>query len=79
VDLSEDEVHALCEAIVGTLSQMVESGGRESERDLYGNRGGYVCILDSKTAGQLCPQCGTPIEKRQYLGGAIYDCPTRQT
>jgi formamidopyrimidine-DNA glycosylase len=79
VDLSEDDKHALYDAIVGTLSQMVELGGRESERDLYGNRGRYVRILDSKTKGQPCPQCATPIEKSQYLGGAIYYCPICQT
>jgi formamidopyrimidine-DNA glycosylase len=79
VDLSEADRRALYEAIVSTLSQIVERGGRESERDLYGHKGGYVRILDSKTKGQPCPQCGTPIEKGQYLGGAIYFCPTCQT
>lgn len=78
VDVGEDTKRALYDAIVSTLSQMVELGGRESERDLYGTRGQYVRILDSKTKGQPCPQCATPIEKSQYLGGAIYFCPTCQ-
>jgi formamidopyrimidine-DNA glycosylase len=58
---------------------MVELGGRYEERDLYGNRGGYVRLLDSKTKGSPCTVCGTTIEKAQYLGGAIYFCPTCQT
>jgi formamidopyrimidine-DNA glycosylase len=79
VDLAEDEKRALYDAIVGTLSQMVEKGGRHEERDLYGNRGGYVRLLYSKTKGTPCTVCGTTIEKAQYLGGAIYFCPTCQT
>jgi len=78
VDITEDEQRALYGAIRDTLTQMVELGGRESERDLYGNRGGYVRILDSKTKGKPCPVCNTPIVKIQYLGGACYLCPTCQ-
>jgi formamidopyrimidine-DNA glycosylase len=79
VDLTGAEKRALYDALVGTLSQMVEKGGRHEERDLYGDRGGYVRLLDSKTKGTPCTVCGTPIEKAQYLGGAIYYCPTCQT
>jgi formamidopyrimidine-DNA glycosylase len=79
VDADEDERHVLYDAIKETLTRMVAAGGRESERDLYGNRGKYVRILDSKTADQPCPECGTPIEKIQYLGGACYLCPSCQT
>jgi formamidopyrimidine-DNA glycosylase len=79
VDITGEEKRTLYDAIVGTLSQMVEQGGRYEERDLYGNRGGYVRLLDTKTKGLPCTVCGTPIEKNQYLGGAIYFCPTCQT
>ena len=79
VDIGEDDKRALYDAIVSTLSKMVELGGRESERDLYGNRGQYVRILDNKTKGTPCPHCGALIEKSQYLGGAVYFCPTCQT
>lgn len=49
VDIAEGEQHALYDAIKDTLTRMVASGGRESERDLYGNCGRYVRILDGKT------------------------------
>jgi formamidopyrimidine-DNA glycosylase len=78
VDLDAQERQALYDAIQETLSEMVAQGGRESERDLYGARGGYVRILDSKSAGTPCPACGTAIEKASYLGGTIYFCPTCQ-
>ncbi|MFC1719141.1 zinc-ribbon domain-containing protein [Candidatus Poribacteria bacterium] len=34
--------------------------------------------MDSKAKGNPCPECGTPIEKIQYLGGASYFCPSCQ-
>jgi formamidopyrimidine-DNA glycosylase len=78
VEISEDERHALYTSIRETLRQMVDRGGRSSEVNLYGQLGGYQRILDSKTVGKPCPTCGTPIEKAQYLGGAIYSCATCQ-
>ena len=79
VDMAGDEQRVLYDAIRSTLDQMIRLGGRSSEVDLYGDKGGYVRILDSKTKGTPCPECGTLIEKSQYLGGAIYFCPTCQT
>jgi formamidopyrimidine-DNA glycosylase len=78
LNLSQEERRGLYDAIVQTLTQMVDSGGRDSERDLYDQPGGYRRILHSKSVGQLCRQCGTAIEKAQYLGGAVYFCPSCQ-
>ncbi|MBN2002895.1 MAG: endonuclease VIII [Anaerolineae bacterium] len=74
VETSEDERRALYTSLRETLRRMVDQGGRSSEANLYGQPGGYQRILDSNTVGQPCPTCGTPIEKAQYLGGAIYFC-----
>ena len=79
VEISEHERHALYTSIRTTLREMGDQGGRSSEVDLYGQPGGYQRILDSKTVGQPCPVCGAPIEKAQYLGGAIYFCEECQT
>ena len=79
VDIADDEQHALYDALGRTLKQMIDLGGRSSELDLYGNKGGYVRLLDNTTKDTPCPECGTPIEKIQYLGGACYLCPTCQT
>ena len=78
VETTETERRALYDAIRSTLQKMVDLGGRDSEIDLYGHPGGYQRILDSRSAGQPCPECGTTIEKIQYLGGACYLCPTCQ-
>jgi formamidopyrimidine-DNA glycosylase len=79
VDTTAEEREALYAAIQDTLQEMVNQGGRDSERDLYNRPGGYRRLLHSKTAGQPCPACGTPIEKIQYLGGACYFCSQCQT
>jgi formamidopyrimidine-DNA glycosylase len=53
---------------------MTEQGGRDTERDLFGQPGGYRTILSKNTVGTGCPACGTMIGKEPYLGGAIYYC-----
>lgn len=78
VDLGEAEQRALYTAIRETLQKMVEGGGRDGDYDLFNRPGGYQRILYSKSVGQPCPECSTPIEKAAYLGGAIYYCPKCQ-
>ncbi len=75
LDLGADQRRALYAAIRETLRQMVALGGRDSELDLYGQPGAYRRVLSSETIGKPCPECGAPIEKIQYLGGASYFCP----
>ena len=78
IDLSENERSALYEAIRETMTQAVNLNGRDDESDLYGNKGKYKRILDSRTNGTPCPECGTTIEKISFLGGAAYFCPSCQ-
>jgi formamidopyrimidine-DNA glycosylase len=78
VETSEDERQTLYTSIRETLQRIVDQGGRNDEVDLYGQPGGYQRILYSKSVGQPCPNCGTPIEKAAYLGGSIYFCPECQ-
>jgi formamidopyrimidine-DNA glycosylase len=74
-DLNQDQRLALHSAIVSTVDEVMARGGRYDEVDLYNRPGGYVRLMDSKAAGRPCPNCGTAIEKIQYLGGACYFCP----
>jgi formamidopyrimidine-DNA glycosylase len=77
-DLSTDQRRALYRAIVDTVGEVIDKGGRYDEYDLHGNRGGYVRIMDKNAVGRPCPECGGEIEKIQYLGGACYLCPNCQ-
>lgn len=79
VDLSEGEVDAMYSVVRSLLAEMVAKGGRDTERDLFGNPGGYVTVLSKNTVGKPCPACGETICKEPYLGGAIYYCPGCQT
>jgi len=78
VDITGKERQKLYRAIRRTMKEATALGGRDEERDLYNRPGGYCRMLNSKANGKPCPQCGTPIEKIQYLGGASYFCPRCQ-
>lgn len=78
VGLSQDEQKALYSAIRETLTQAVTLDGRDTEKDLYGNPGRYVPLMDRRTKGTSCTVCGALIEKASYLGGSVYTCPQCQ-
>jgi formamidopyrimidine-DNA glycosylase len=79
VELSHEERMDLYGAIRETLKQAVDQGGRDTEKDLYGNPGRYVPLMDRRTKGVPCTNCGNLIEKAAYLGGSVYTCPVCQT
>ncbi|TLN02797.1 endonuclease VIII, partial [bacterium] len=65
----------LFDTVVTTLHEMTASGGRDTERDLFGNPGGYATKMSKFTAGNPCAECGSTIVKEAYLGGSVYYCP----
>lgn len=65
---------ALFHSLKETLQDMTSLGGRETETDLYGNKGCYQTILSKNTYKLPCPKCGGSISKEAYLGGSIYYC-----
>jgi formamidopyrimidine-DNA glycosylase len=77
-DIRSDERECLYHAIVETMTEAIKLNGRDTETDLYGRPGGYIPILDKRAKGSPCPDCGSPIEKIQYLGGSCYVCPACQ-
>jgi formamidopyrimidine-DNA glycosylase len=72
--LSAKEKQNMYDAIKSVLQEMTHLGGRDTERDLFGNPGGYVTVLSKNTVGTACPVCGNRIKKETYLGGSIYFC-----
>ena len=73
--LTEEERQGLFMAVKETLACMAEKGGRDTEKDLYGNPGGYHSTLSQKTWKEPCPNCLGPITRQAYLGGNVYFCP----
>ena len=76
--LSDTEKQAMYVSITETLSSMTASGGRDTEKDLFGVNGGYITKLSAKTKNEPCPVCGSEIIREAYLGGNIYFCPNCQ-
>lgn len=72
---SADERRHLYDSIQSTISEAIDAGGREDERDLFDHPGTYHRLMSNQTAGTPCPTCGTTIQKISYLGGACYLCP----
>jgi formamidopyrimidine-DNA glycosylase len=77
-ELSHGQRRDLYDAIVHTVREIIDQGGRNDEIDLFGQKGGYVRLMDSAAVGKPCPECGTKVQKIQYLGGACYFCPKCQ-
>ncbi len=76
--LSDFHKGELFHSLKVTLDKMARMGGRDTEKDLFGQVGGYKTILSKNTLKDPCPNCGNTIVKEAYLGGAIYFCPTCQ-
>ena len=77
-DLDKDQKWALYQAVVETVQEGINKGGRYDEYDLYNQPGKYVRLMDKNSVGQPCSICGSIIQKIHYLGGACYFCPTCQ-
>lgn len=75
---TEEDKVGLYHAVKETLSHMVEQGGRDTEKNLFGIPGGYRTKMSKNTVGKACLKCGQTIQKEAYLGGSIYYCSTCQ-
>ncbi len=74
LSLTDQELETLFLAIKATLRQMADQGGRDTEKDLFGQPGGYRTILSKNTVNTPCPRCGELVRKEAYMGGSIYYC-----
>lgn len=76
--LKDEDKGTLYCTIKAVLSDMTRLGGRDTEKDLYGNNGGYKTMMSKNNAGSPCVSCGGIIKKGNYLGGSIYYCENCQ-
>lgn len=72
--LSADSKKKLFHSIKRILSDMTEHGGRDTEKDLFGNYGAYKTLMSKNRLALPCPDCGGVIRKEQYMGGSVYYC-----
>lgn len=76
--LRDGDVERLFGTVKSLLTEMTDRNGRDTEKDLFGNCGGYAVQLSRNTCTEPCPVCGGSIVKEAYLGGAVYYCPCCQ-
>lgn len=76
--LTLEDKNNLFSAVKSVLCEMVQMGGRDTEKNLFGLPGGYRTKLSKNTVDKPCAECGNIIKKENYLGGSIYFCETCQ-
>lgn len=72
---SDEDADRLEQSVVSTLREMIRPGGRDTEKDLSDQSGGYVTAMSNNTVGTACTRCGSVIVKESYMGGSVYYCP----
>ncbi len=75
---SEADKKSLYNSLKNTLQEMVNHGGRDTEKNLFGEDGGYKTKMSKNTLGEKCPGCSGTVEKANFLGGTIYYCESCQ-
>lgn len=77
--LSDEDKKLLFNTVKSLLSEMRKLGGRDTEKDLFGNNGRYRTMMSKNSAGLPCMVCGGYIKKESYMGGSVYYCENCQT
>jgi len=76
--LNKSERQRIFKAIKTVPSAIIASGGKDIDKDIYGNFGRFPCKVSRNTVGKPCARCGAKIIKEAYLGGSVFYCPACQ-
>ena len=76
--ISDSDKQRLFTSVKSTLKDMRDNGGRDTEKDLFNQSGGYRTVLSNKTIPFPCRVCGSGLVRQAFLGGNIYFCPVCQ-
>ncbi|MBD5556928.1 MAG: endonuclease VIII [Roseburia sp.] len=77
-EASETDFMVLYTSVKKILKEMCEQGGRDTEKDLFGQKGKYITQLSKNTLFEPCIKCGHEIHKVNFLGGTVYYCENCQ-
>jgi len=75
--LDEDESRRVYDTMKRVLSEAVAAGGKNSEFNLFGKKGGYLAMAERKHIGENCPVCDSTLEKNSTAGVTAF-CPKCQ-
>ena len=73
-ELKDSDVTKLYQSIKKTLREMMIEGGRSTEKDIFGNPGGYEPIMSARSLAHPCPVCEGMVIKQAYMGVSVYFC-----
>ena len=76
--MNDENRKRMFNSVKSTLKEMVDCGGRDTEKDLFNQKGGYMTILSKNTLMHPCRKCGGGLIRQAFLGGNIYFCPVCQ-
>jgi len=76
--LGQNDYKRLYTAIKKVFPAAIKASGRDNEKDLFGNNGGYITRASKNTLGKPCKRCSEKIVKEAYMGGVVYYCPKCQ-
>lgn len=77
-ELSVEQREDLYHSIKKVMGQMISEGGRDTEHDVFNNKGGYRKLMCHATYGKECPKCSETITRTAFMGGQVYYCPSCQ-
>ena len=72
--LSEPDFVKIYNSIKKVFPAVIAAGGKDTDKDLYGQFGRYETHVSKKTLGESCERCGGLVTKEAFLGGAVYYC-----
>jgi len=73
-NFDDGDIEHLFSSVKSTLKEMKDLGGRDTEKDLFNQKGGYQTILWKNTLANPCRICGGALVRQSFLGGNIYFC-----
>lgn len=76
--MSHSDFTDLYRSIKNTIHEMIDQGGRDVEKDIYGKSGGYKTRISRLTYQSPCFKCCGEIVRESYLGGNVYYCSSCQ-
>jgi formamidopyrimidine-DNA glycosylase len=76
--LNKKEIQRIFKAIKTVPSAIITAGGKDIDKDIFGNFGKFLSKVSRNTVGKPCMRCGTKIIKESYLGGSVFYCPACQ-
>jgi len=73
--INKNEINRIFKAIKTVPPLIIAVGGKDIDKDIYGNIGGFSSKVSRNIAGKPCARCGAKIVKEAYLGGSVFYCP----